>query len=110
MKTYFKLYRGENVDFKVQRTYYAPFSTTYNFEFAFKWLDCNVVYIIYVPHDCDYFYLLDQTQFEVTLQQGILEYIKKYYVILDEIKKLIVEYNFKPIDKDYAKEHLPEKC
>jgi hypothetical protein len=114
MEKNFLLYRAEYVDsyvdFKAQRTYYAPFSATYNFEFAFGWIDCNVVYIIYVPHNCDYFYLQDQSQKEVTLQQGKLEYIKKYYVILDKIKKLIVEYNFTALDKDEVKELLPEKC
>lgn len=58
--------------------YYAPFSTTYNLDFALNWIGSNILYVIIVPQNCNYMLIKNSSQFEITLQQGKLIIINKY--------------------------------
>ncbi len=61
--------------------YDYPFSTTYNLEFALDWVASNILFVIYVPFDCNYMLLKNNdAQYEITLQQGKLNIINKYKI------------------------------
>lgn len=127
MRTNFYLFRGEYYDdfYKFRdsvvigetRKYHAPFSTSYNFDFAFNWVGSQVLYIINVPYDCNYLYFSEKfvftqkdPQYEVALQQGIITYTKIYYVNREGKRKLIIECDFNPTHVDHAIEELPPQC
>jgi hypothetical protein len=60
-------------------TYLLPFSTTTSYEFAKSWSSHGLILMIHVPKDVNYMVLYNQSQHEITLSSGTLEYIEKGY-------------------------------
>jgi len=113
----FYLFRFEyisNYDFFIkeitsrEKIYYCPFSTTYNFDL--DWINANVLYVYKIPERCNYFYLSDQSQYEVTLQQGKVKIINIYYYYYINRRIIIVLCDFLPISVEDAIRDLPPQC
>jgi hypothetical protein len=113
----FYLFRFEyisNYDFfmkeitRGEKIYYCPFSTTYNFDL--NWANSNVLYVYKIPTGCNYFYLSDQSQYEVTLQQGKVKIINIYYYYYINRRIIMVLCDFLPISVEDAIRDLPLQC
>jgi hypothetical protein len=113
----FYLFRFEyisNFDFFIkeithgEKIFYCPFSTTYNFDL--NWVNSNVLYVYKIPERCNYFYLSDQSQYEVTLQQGKVKIINIYYYYYINRRIIIVLCDFIPISVEDAIRDLPAQC
>jgi hypothetical protein len=113
----FYLFRFEyisNYDFFIkeitsrEKIYYCPFSTTYNFDL--DWINTNVLYVYKIPERCNYFYLSEQSQNEVTLQQGKAHIIDIYYYYHINRRIIIVLCDFLPISVEDAIRDLPLQC
>jgi len=113
----FYLFRFEyisNYDFFIkeitsrEKIYYCPFSTTYNFDL--DWINANVLYVYKIPERCNYFYLSDQSQNEVTLQQGKAHINDIYYYYHINRRIIIVLCDFLPISVEDAIRDLPPQC
>jgi hypothetical protein len=89
-----------------KKIYYCPFSTTYNFDL--DWLGGNVLYIYKIPVECNYLYLYDQKQYEVTLQQGEAHIIDIYHYYYNDRKIIVIMCDFIPISPDEIT--LPDNC
>lgn len=63
----------------INETYLLPFSTTTSYEFAKSWSSPGLILIIHVPKNANYMVLHDQSQHEITLSSGTLEYVEKGY-------------------------------
>ena len=70
---YYQFNEGTN------ETYLLPFSTSSSYEFAKSWSTPGLILIICVPKNANYMVLHDQSQHEITLSSGTLEYIEKGY-------------------------------
>jgi len=102
-------YSLENVKKKDRIPYIAPFSTSYCFDFPYKnWVNGDIFHMIHIPKNMDvkYITLLDNSQFEITLQSGYLE-IQKIYKYKN---KLFLESKFIPMTYDNVAEHLKKIC
>jgi hypothetical protein len=89
--------------------YIAPFSTSYSFEFAYNnWVKGDIFHVIHIPKEANakYIKLLDNSQFEITLQSGYLK-IEKRYMYQD---KLFLESTFVPMNRDEVVEHIEKIC
>jgi len=58
-------------------TYLLPFSTSSSYDFVKKWFSEGLILVIKVNKDSNYMVLHDQSQFEITLGPGTLEYVDK---------------------------------
>ena len=117
VKGEFYLFRFEyisNYDFLIkeitrrEKIYYCPFSTTYNFDL--NWAGANVLYVYKIPENCNYFYLSDQSQYEVTLQQGKVNIINIYYYYYINRRIIIILCDFIPISSSDIIRILPKNC
>lgn len=63
----------------ISETYLLPFSTSTSYEFAKTWSSPGLILIIGVSKNANYMVLYDQSQNEITLSSGTLEYIEKGY-------------------------------
>lgn len=63
----------------ISETYLLPFSTTTSYEFAKSWSSPGLILMIHVPKNANYMVLHDQSQHEITLSSGTLEYVEKGY-------------------------------
>lgn len=102
-------YSLKNLKKKDRITYIAPFSTSYCFNFAYKeWVNGDIFHIIHIPKNMEvkYITLLDNSQFEITLQSGYLE-IEKIY---EYPNKLFLESKFVPMTRDDVVDHLENIC
>lgn len=62
-----------------EEKYLLPFSTSSSYEFVYKWNGINngIILVIKVPYNSNYMILYDQSQYEITLPIGTLQYINK---------------------------------
>jgi hypothetical protein len=91
-----------------EKIYYCPFSTTYNFDL--NWINANVLYVYKIPERCNYFYLYEQSQNEVTLQQGKAQIINIYHYNHINERIIIILCNFIPMSVEEAISILPPQC
>ena len=89
-----------------KKIYYCPFSTTYNFDL--NWLGGNVLYIYKIPIKCNYFYLYEQGQYEITLQQGEARITEIYHYTYNNRKIILIMCDFVPISPE--ENLLPDNC
>ncbi len=101
--TYRAEYRTDTIDMlnliynTDEINYDYPFSTSYNLDFALNWVGANILYVINVPHNCNYMLLKNNSsQFEITLQQGKLVINNKYKVLYNGSNHYIFICNFIP--------------
>jgi hypothetical protein len=104
--TDFIVYRGEYrhdttdllylIESQKEIVYHTPFSTSYDSEFANKWIGGKIIFVISVPKDCNYMKLQDDSQYEITLQQGTLVLGEKHKYIDENGEKYIIYCNFIP--------------
>jgi hypothetical protein len=113
----FYLFRFEyisNYDFFIkeitsrEKIYYCPFSTTYYFDL--NWIGANVLYVYKIPDKCNYFYLNEQSQNEVTLQQGKARIIDIYYYYYINRRIIMILCDFIPMSVEEAISILPPQC
>lgn len=72
---------GIQFNSKKEERYLLPFSTSSSYEFVYKWNGINngLILIINVPSDTNYMVSYNQSQYEITLPVGILQYTEKGY-------------------------------
>jgi len=124
----FYVYRSEikNLD-SLEINYYAPFSTTYNLDFALSWTS-EILYIIKVPKDCNYILsiprgveenkkLKDEQYFKLYLENKIIESDYQFEITLQygklkinnkDNKNKIYYCNFIPISYEENKKILED--
>jgi len=61
----------------IQESYLLPFSTSLSYDFVKTWSSEGLILVIKVNKDANYMVLHNQTQYEITLGSGTLEYIDK---------------------------------